>query len=226
MPSSRWYGLLINGHLKRIGRFDESPHIADFGVKARCAVQYEVRKIMSHETTRVLEEIEHKRGSPCDAVFSSCRNWRYALFRNWRSVAARSNEFVAFIGLNPSTADETENDPTVRRCIDYAKRWGFGGMVMLNAFAFRATDPKDMKKQTDPCGPDNDAAIQAIVAKAGKVVACWGCHGRHLNRDDHLAEILPRFCDVESLKLTHRGSPSHPLYLRADLVPFKWLVRT
>lgn len=97
---------------------------------------------------------------------------------------------VAFIGLNPSTADETKDDPTVRRCIRYAQDWGFGGMVMLNAFAYRATDPSEMKRQPDPVGPDNDACLFEASTLFAQMVACWGAHGVWLGRQEQLAELL------------------------------------
>ena len=86
------------------------------------------------------------------AIFSGCRTYRYTLWRSWD----RDKGDVMFIGLNPSTADETLNDPTVRRCINYAKSWGYGGIYMANMFAFRATDPKEMKQAKDPIGYRND----------------------------------------------------------------------
>ena len=83
---------------------------------------------------------------PRHAVFSPCRTYRYALSRVW----AADKPYALFIGLNPSTADETLDDPTIRRCIDFAKRWGYGGLVMANLFAYRATDPAVMKRAAEP----------------------------------------------------------------------------
>lgn len=144
-------------------------------------------------------------------MFSECRTWRYALTCNWNATAG----VVAFIGLNPSTADATNNDPTVRRCINYAKSWGFGGMVMLNLFGFRATVPRDMKAARDPVGPGNDKIIAEQCRRAAKVIAAWGVHGAHHDRAEHVTRIvIPH--QVWCLGTTKDGHPRHPLYVRAD----------
>ena len=101
------------------------------------------------------------------AIFSPCRTWRYTLTRDW---LLGNGERVAFIGLNPSTADETLDDPTIRRCINYAKAWGYSGMTMLNLFGYRATDPEDMKAFREPIGPENDAHIIAEAGKAEEAI--------------------------------------------------------
>ncbi len=112
-----------------------------------------------------------------DANLSECRKYRYALWRTWD----KSKPYAMFIGLNPSTADETENDPTINRCINYSKDWGFGGLCMVNLFAFRATDPSDMMASKDPIGSDNDDWIKIYQKKRellwqhGEMVALiWG----------------------------------------------------
>src|SRR5271157_168450 len=91
------------------------------------------------------------------ATFSLCRTWRYKLWRRWSAAVP----MVTFIGLNPSTADEINDDPTVRRCLGFARRWGFGGMSMLNVFAYRSTNPRALRAATDPVGPRNGAALLA-----------------------------------------------------------------
>jgi len=151
------------------------------------------------------------------AVFSECRTWRYALTRIW----SYGKPMVAFIGLNPSTADEVKNDPTVRRCIGFAKLWGFGGMHMLNAFAFRATDPKDLKAATDPVGPDNDKWLKKIAKKVEFTIACWGNHGEFKNRGREVAALIPK---LRCFRVTKERHPIHPLYLKRDLVhqPFAY----
>ncbi len=115
------------------------------------------------------------------ATLSNCRRYRYDLWRRWDD----SKPFAMFIGLNPSTADETLDDPTIRRCINFAKSWGYGGLCMTNLFAFRATDPADMKThEEDRWACDaNLLQIANHSAKAGVVVAAWGVHGVHCNRD-------------------------------------------
>jgi hypothetical protein len=150
-----------------------------------------------------------------DADFSLCRTWRYSLTRTWRADRGT----IVFIGLNPSSADEVKNDPTVSRCIGFARRWGYGGMVMLNAFAYRATDPKDLKKAPDPVGPHNDYWILIQSFAADVVVGCWGNHGRFRDRETRVVELVPRLLCFGKTKL---GCPKHPLYLPGDakLEPF------
>ena len=148
------------------------------------------------------------------ATFSPCRTWRYSLWRRWAP-----GDYAMFIGLNPSTADETQDDPTVRRCIRYAQSWGYGALYMTNIFAFRATDPRVMKRFDDPIGPKNDTALIRLSADAGIVIAAWGTHGEHLGRVDAVRRFLHR---MHVLKLTKGGHPCHPLYLKADLKPQHW----
>jgi hypothetical protein len=124
-----------------------------------------------------------------------------------------------FVGLNPSTADEKTDDPTLRRCIDYASAWGFGGVCMTNLFAFRATKPADMKAAADPVGPQNDRHLRRVAKRAGVVVAAWGAHGRYLGRDLKVFAILR---SLHYLKFTKRGLPRHPLYLPKGLEPIAW----
>lgn len=153
----------------------------------------------------------------CGAVFSPCRTWRYTLTRIWHPGRPVMN----VIGLNPSTADETRDDPTIRRCTHFAMRDGYGGLVMTNIFAFRATDPSDMKVATDPVGPDNDRHLREQAARAGRVIAAWGAHGRHLGRGDAVAELLAGF-DLHCWRLTKEGHPAHPLYLPARLTSVRF----
>lgn len=151
------------------------------------------------------------------ATFSTCRKWRYSLWRVWDAEKPR----VAFIGLNPSTADEEENDPTVRRCINYARGWGYGGMYMLNIFGIRATDPRVMKKAEDPIGPMNDDYILDEITKSELILCCWGAHGAHRGRSDEVAEML-KGRQLHCLGTTNAGEPKHPLYLKAILKPVRY----
>lgn len=150
--------------------------------------------------------------APCSAVLSPCRLYRYELWRRWSDAAA-----CVFVGLNPSTADETNDDPTIRKCVGYAKRWGYGSLCMVNLFAFRATLPKDMLAADDPIGPDNDATLKRLAADAGIVIAAWGNDGGHLGRDKAVMAMLP---ELHCLKQNKDGSPAHPLYLRGDAMPY------
>jgi hypothetical protein len=148
------------------------------------------------------------------AAFSEDRRHRYELWRIWDRKVRK----MVVIGLNPSTADETKNDPTIRRCINFAQRERCGGLVMLNLFGFRATDPKVMKLEEDPIGPGNDAAIKRWVMDPNAVVvAAWGTHGAHRDRDLAVCSYIHAL-DVEILCFgtTAGGFPLHPLYLPND----------
>lgn len=146
------------------------------------------------------------------ARFSPCRVYRYTLHRIWDE----SVRPAMFIGLNPSTADEVKNDPTVRRCINFARRWGFGGLIMTNIFALRSTDPNGLTRIKDPVGPRNDYWLKRSHAQAGIVIAAWGIWGQLEGRGDHVRDLLP---DLKCLGTTKAGNPRHPLYLRGDLKP-------
>jgi hypothetical protein len=148
------------------------------------------------------------------AVFSPCRRYRYQLGRTWEPDAPP----VLFVGLNPSTADETADDQTIHRCIRFARDWGYGGILMANLFAFRATDPRDMKAAADPVGEDNDRWLARLAGEAGVVVACWGAHGEHKGRAQAVVDsgVLGSFT---VLGLTKDGHPRHPSRLSAACRP-------
>lgn len=146
------------------------------------------------------------------AEFSPCRTWRYALGRSW-DWQGHGNQ-VMFIGLNPSTADEFVDDPTIRRCIGFAKRWGYGGLIMTNAYAYRATNPKVMKAAIDPVGPENDEVLSYRASHVGLIVAAWGAHCDP-EREKRVCQIM-RGRPIHRLGKTKAGRPKHPLYLRAD----------
>jgi hypothetical protein len=125
-----------------------------------------------------------------------------------------------FVGLNPSTADEIKDDPTIRRCINFAKEWGYGGVCVTNLFAFRATKPIDMMKADNPVGVENDIWLYRIANNASIIVAAWGVHGTFSGRHIAVREMLP---NLHYLRLTKNGYPGHPLYLPKTLTPIKWL---
>jgi len=151
-----------------------------------------------------------------DTVFSPCRTYRYTLWREWIGGSG----YAMFVGLNPSTADETQDDPTIRRCIAFSKAWGYSGYCMTNLFAFRATDPAVMKRHPEPIGDFNDAWLLSCAAGAGVVVAAWGTHGTHLGRDAGVRRLLR---GLHYLRLTKDGHPAHPLYLPKTLTPVEWV---
>lgn len=153
------------------------------------------------------------------AVFSSNRAYRYVLWRMWRSIG----DYAAFIGLNPSKADEVDNDPTVKRCIAFAKAWGLSGIFMLNIFAFKATDPDEMMATASPIGRKNDEMLLRYCRKSKIIVACWGTHGAYRNRGDDVAKRVLKGQTIYCLGTTKNGFPKHPLYLAktAGLEPYK-----
>jgi len=153
------------------------------------------------------------------ATFSDCRRYRYCLWRIWDE----SIPPVAFVCLNPSTADESKNDPTVTRCINFSRAWGGGGFVMLNAFAYRATDPLLMKAQDDPVGPDNDRWLVHYHQRAQFTVAAWGVHGAFRDRQRQVLELLEGNRPLYCLGLTKDGHPKHPLYLPNTSQPVLYL---
>lgn len=152
-----------------------------------------------------------------DAVFSPDRVHRYGLWRIWDDDLPK----VLFIGLNPSTADEFKNDPTIRRCIGYAKDWGYGGYIMGNIFGFRATDPKVMKAAKDPIGPKNNEWLLKLHNEADLTIGAWGNHGEFMNRGKDIVNLIP---NLKCLKITGKGYPSHPLYLKKSLIPIPFLI--
>ena len=156
---------------------------------------------------------------PERTIFSPCRRYRYTLWRSWGGLFGASR-YAMFVGLNPSTADETMDDPTIRRCVSFAKKWGYDALCMTNLFAFRATDPNVLKRQREPVGRGNNKYLVQCARTAGIVVAAWGAHGAFRGRD---AQVLKLLADMHYLRLTKGGHPAHPLYLPADLepMPFK-----
>ena len=150
-----------------------------------------------------------------NATFSDCRKYRYALSRTWNG----KKKTILFIGLNPSTANEKIDDPTIRRCINYAQNWGYGSLLMVNLFAYRATMPSELKNVKNPIGNDNDLQIIELSKKADIAVAAWGNEGTLLNRDKEVKKILP---NLMCLKINKSGQPSHPLYQKKDLKLIKY----
>ena len=158
---------------------------------------------------------------PYFCAFSKCRRYRYV----WRDVWDGCLPPCAFIGLNPSTADEAGPDPTAKRCINYAKSWSFGALVMLNLFAFRATDSRKMLIEKNPIGEKNDPWILREVSgiistHGGMVIAAWGNYGTHFQRGAEVRRLLSG--ELRYLTLNESGEPGHPLYLKSNLKPIRW----
>jgi hypothetical protein len=143
------------------------------------------------------------------ALFSPCRTYRYALWRIWDE----DRPPVLFVGLNPSTADEDADDPTVRRCRGFARAWGHGGFILCNLFAYRATDPRDLFAAIDPIGPQNDRWLRHYAEEAGLLVACWGARGGYKDRG---REVLALRNDWHCLGIGKTGFPRHPLYVPGE----------
>jgi len=156
------------------------------------------------------------------AAFSPCRRWRYKLWRIW----SEEERLLVVVGLNPSTADEAVDDPTSWRCIDFARRWDCGGLMLLNEFAFRATKPKDMLAADDPVGPGNKDAFDDVLGNlrgrpAPLVLCAWGAHGSHMDQDETVLGWLRDWPDITPmcLGLTKGGMPRHPLYMPKNATP-------
>lgn len=159
------------------------------------------------------------------AEFSYDRAYRYRLWRRWAD-----GPMLMVVGLNPSTADEIVDDPTIRRCIGYARRWGFSGLWMMNLYGYRSTDPRDLFCAEDPIGPFNRWHLNVVADMAiedgGAILAAWGATSW---RQGFQAGWFRRHASdswgygVACLGLTKSGEPKHPLYLRADVQPRPFL---
>ncbi len=180
---------------------------------------------------------------PGTAVFSPCERYRYLLTRSWTRdprdgldtalPPEKIERGITFLMLNPSTATAEVDDPTIRRCIGYARRWGASDLIIANLFGLRATDPRRLRTTTeldgrpvaDPVGPDNDVAILHAVRSTSMTVCAWGNHGTYRGRGAAVLGALRSAGMTDRLHyltLTLAGTPGHPLYLAADLPPKAW----
>lgn len=204
------------------------PHVWTWNIHVLWVLQRQ--RILEHFSMQSdqSDELVLQRHEGNEAWFSRCGHYRYDL--RWRAQA--DGDFDAheciFLMLNPSTADAFKLDPTNRRCFEFTRRERAKDMYVLNIFAYRATDPKDMKAQADPVGPENDRYIQRVLQRAQtnetKLICAWGNHGAHIGRSDAIREMIGAagtraYC----FGYTKTGEPKHPLYLRKDsaLVPFE-----
>jgi hypothetical protein len=143
------------------------------------------------------------------AVLSHDNIYRYQLSRIWDEEKPK----ILFIMLNPSTADEFVEDPTIRRIVTYAKDWGYGGVYVGNLYAFRSTDPKGLKSIADPVGPENITHIQTLISVVDKVIYAWG-------NEEKEPDWLKKMVDTPyCIEISKKGIPKHPLYLKKCLIP-------
>jgi hypothetical protein len=157
--------------------------------------------------------------TPAGARFSACRRWRTLLWRCWDATRPAAN----FVMLNPSTADERVLDPTCDRARAYAEAWGYGALLVTNVFAWRATDPAEMRAAANPVGAGNDAAILRAARRSALVVCAWGNHALHLGRSAEVRRLLgDAGVALHALRLNANGEPAHPLYLPGRLRPRPW----
>lgn len=157
------------------------------------------------------------------AEFSADRLHRWWLSREWGS-----EPWCAFIGLNPSTADETQDDPTIRRCINFSRSWEHGGLLMLNLYAYRATDPRELwaaeKRGVSIVGQQNyfcDLLERTRQFSVTRIVAAWGAGGGERGKQFGIAARLVGI-NFDCLMKTKQGHPQHPLYLPSGLLPEPW----
>lgn len=160
--------------------------------------------------------------------FSPDRRWRYELIHHWNDLLSGGYEpdrVLPWIGLNPSTADESQLDPTLKRIAKFSQKFGYDGFVMLNLFAWRDTDPAEMMRQSNPVGVENDAVLDSWAKPGRKIVCCWGNHGGHLSRWRKVAERLKaKGAKLMCLDTNADGSPKHPLYVKGTAVLREWVI--
>jgi hypothetical protein len=154
------------------------------------------------------------------AEFSKCGTYRFELRRIWDNRRPP----LVFVMLNPSTADAHTDDPTVARCRGRAWDGGYGGLVVVNIFALRSTDPIALRTADDPIGPDNDHWIMHCARGAGRVVCAWGAHGNNDGRGEAVRKMLTDAgIRLHALGFTMKGEPRHPLYVRSDEPLVRWI---
>ena len=156
----------------------------------------------------------------CSVVFSECGKYRYLLKRDW-TPEDQTPKILVSIGLNGSTADGQDDDPTISKETRFARMWGFTALWKVNLFGYRATEPKDMLKTNAPVGPENDRYLLEAVEQAHMILCSWGAHGKHLRRGEKVVALLKNR-PLYILKLTNNGQPYHPLFLPETLTPFVW----
>jgi hypothetical protein len=154
------------------------------------------------------------------AVFSADRKYRYVLWRTWTDNPKPS--YALWIGVNPSDANEEDNDPTLTRVVNFSKSWGFEAVCMANLNGFVSPYPEVMMAADDCTGEDNDYWLARVATDASIRIACWGVGGKHLNRDRAVSLLLP---ELHCLKLNKDGTPLHPLYASGSLAPIPFKIK-
>ena len=149
------------------------------------------------------------------AIFDGNGTFRLSLTRHWDM---EEKQRILFIMLNPSTANAETDDPTIRRCVNFAKSWGYGGIEVVNLFALISSDPTKLLTTTNSIGTNNDLVILNAASRAGKIIVAWGAFGVARVRGEDVLKLLYEY-DIFCLGKTKAGHPKHPLYLRNDLNP-------
>ncbi len=160
-----------------------------------------------------------------DAVIDKSEKYRYLLTREWDI----SKQQITFIMLNPSIADGNQDDPTIRRCINFATAWDYGSLEVVNLFAYRATKPRDICKVADPVGVENDYYLQESTQRAALIIVAWGCNvrnvsvvGKYKNRDTEVKTLIHSTKTLYCLGLTKYGYPRHPLFIKNGTQPIRF----
>jgi hypothetical protein len=154
------------------------------------------------------------------AIFSPCMTWRYSLRRDWSDMLTPPR-VALWIMLNPSTADHLKLDPTVTRCREFSRAWGYTALEVVNLFALRSTDPEGLYAHADPVGPGNDHYIARAAEAADLIVCAWGNHAALHTRGRAVTAALSGRL-LHALRLNGSGHPAHPLYLPGSLQPQPW----
>jgi hypothetical protein len=153
------------------------------------------------------------------AVIDKTGLYRYSLWREWDIDKSK----IVFIMLNPSKADASIDDPTLRRCVNFAKSWGYGSLIVVNLFAYRSTSPLELRQVDDPVGKQNDRYLKKAIKSADKVVVAWGNNGKLMHCDSHVLELLSKHnVQPHCLGITQGGYPRHPLYVKCCTQPIDY----
>ncbi|WP_038015682.1 DUF1643 domain-containing protein [Synechococcus sp. PCC 7335] len=155
------------------------------------------------------------------AIFDQTGQYRYCLGRRWQSGGSS----VAFVMLNPSQADASRDDPTLRACMQFAQRWEYAALDVVNLFGYRTPHPTKLKQVDDPIGDQNDRYLRQAVEAAERVVLAWGNWGCLSGRDRAILSLLAPYREkLTYLQLNRSGQPRHPLYIKRSVLPQRYPV--